>query len=284
MARIRTVKPEFFRHADLYEAEKETGLPIRLAFAGLWTAADREGRFKWRPRELKLDCLPHDEVDFSRVLDALTTRGWLVRYAVNGVEYGAIPTWGSHQVINNRETASVIPPPRGNNGLTREARVADATATPLVQVQVEGKGREGEGKGMDSDANAPEFEKSSRKKVSKALPDSYQLSERILAYAVRLGLSNSEVVREHTKFCNHAKQTDRRCAEWEPAEETWMLGAAERLGKQPTTGSVAPDWNVVIELYKRTGHWSRWAGPDPESPACKAPPDLLEKHGLRTMQ
>jgi hypothetical protein len=284
VARIRTIKPEFFRHADLYEAEKETGLPLRIAFAGLWTAADREGRFKWRPRELKLDCLPHDEVDFSRVLDALTTRGWLVRYAVNGVEYGAIPTWGSHQIINNRETASVIPTPNEVNGLTREARVTDATTTPLVQVQGEGKGREGERKGMDSDANAPEFEKSSRKKVSKALPDSYQLSERILAYAVRLGLSNSEVVREHTKFCNHAKQTDRRCAEWEPAEETWMLGAAERLGKQPTTGSVAPDWNVVIELYKRTGHWSRWAGPDPESPACKAPPDLLEKHGLRTMQ
>jgi hypothetical protein len=68
MARIRTIKPEFFRHADLYEAEKETGLPLRLAFAGLWTAADREGRFKWRPRELKLDCLPHDEVDFHACL------------------------------------------------------------------------------------------------------------------------------------------------------------------------------------------------------------------------
>lgn len=144
MARIRTVKPEFFRHADLYEAEKETGLPLRLAFAGLWTAADREGRFKWKPRELKLDCLPHDEVDFSRVLDALSTRGWVVRYAVNGIEYGAIPTWGTHQVINNREKASEFPAPNENNTLTREARVNDASTTPLVQVQVEGKGREGE--------------------------------------------------------------------------------------------------------------------------------------------
>jgi hypothetical protein len=152
VARIRTIKPEFFRHADLYEAEKETGFPLRLAFAGLWTAADREGRFKWRPRELKLDCLPHDEVDFARVLDALTTRGWLVRYAVNGVEYGAIPTWGSHQIINNRETASIIPPPSENNGLTREARVDDAMPTPLVQVQGEGKGREGERK--ETEANA----------------------------------------------------------------------------------------------------------------------------------
>ena len=33
MARIRTIKPDFFRHYDLYQAEKETGLPVRLAFA-----------------------------------------------------------------------------------------------------------------------------------------------------------------------------------------------------------------------------------------------------------
>ena len=73
VARIRTIKPEFFRHAGLFDLEQETGLPLRVAFAGLWTAADREGRFAWKPRELKLDCLPFDLVDFSRVLDALST-------------------------------------------------------------------------------------------------------------------------------------------------------------------------------------------------------------------
>lgn len=153
MARIRTIKPEFFRHADLYEAERETGLPLRIAFAGLWTAADRAGRFKWKPRELKLDCLPHDEVDFSRVLDALTTRGWIVRYMANGVEYGAIPTWKTHQIINNREKASEIPEPNETNELTRAPRVPDATTTPLVQDQGEGKGKEGEGN-IDSEAKA----------------------------------------------------------------------------------------------------------------------------------
>jgi hypothetical protein len=33
--RIRTVKPEFFRHEELYELEKQTGLPLRLAFIGV---------------------------------------------------------------------------------------------------------------------------------------------------------------------------------------------------------------------------------------------------------
>jgi hypothetical protein len=153
MARIRSIKPSFFRHEELFEAEKETGLPLRLAFAGLWTAADREGRFKWSARNLKLDCLPYDDVDFSRVLDALTTRGFIVKYTVNGAEFGFIPSWKSHQVINNREAASELPEPNENNTLTRDARVVHASPTPLKSAQGEGKGREG--KGIDADAVAP---------------------------------------------------------------------------------------------------------------------------------
>lgn len=153
MARIRTIKPEFFRHEALYEAEQETGLPLRIAFAGLWTAADREGRFRWAPRQLKLDCLPYDDADFSRVLDALMTRGFIVKYAVDSKYYGHIPSWKQHQVINNREKPSDLPSPNEINTLTREARVDDASATPLKQVQVEGKGKEGEGE-KDSEADA----------------------------------------------------------------------------------------------------------------------------------
>ena len=64
MARIRTVKPDLFRHEALYELEIETGLPIRFSFAGLFTTCDRRGRFKWKPRQLKLDVLPYDNLDF----------------------------------------------------------------------------------------------------------------------------------------------------------------------------------------------------------------------------
>ena len=149
MARIRSIKPEFFRHAGLYDAERETGLPLRVAFAGLWTCADRDGRFRWRPRELKLDCLPFDDVDFSRVLDALTTRGFLVRYACQDEEFGCIPSFKRHQVINNKERQSDLPAPedgQDTNDLTRAPRVNDACPTPLNLSQGEGKGREEEGK------------------------------------------------------------------------------------------------------------------------------------------
>lgn len=62
---------------------------------------------------------------------------------------------------------------------------------------------------------------------------------------------------------------------------------AERLKSKTVASSVIRpdeiDWDMVLNLYKTTGHWSRWAGPDLGSRACQAPPELLAKYGL-TMQ
>lgn len=171
MARIRTVKPELFRHEGLYELEAETGLPVRLAFAGLFTASDRGGYFKWRPRELKLDVMPYDLIDFSRVMDALGTRGFLVKYRVDDEWFGLIPTFTRHQVINNRERASDLPQiedaeeihnfnsNKTNDLLARDPRVNDASTTREGNVQGEGKGREGKGtgKGTTRDSSFDQF-------------------------------------------------------------------------------------------------------------------------------
>jgi hypothetical protein len=138
MARIRSIKPEFFRHEELYDAENKSGLPLRVAFAGLFTVADRAGRFKWKPRTLKFDVLPWDDVDMNAVLAALVTYGFIKHYIVDGKSYGWIPTFADHQVVNNKESKSVLPEYRPDNdaSFTRLSRVGDATL-------VEGKGREG---------------------------------------------------------------------------------------------------------------------------------------------
>ena len=137
MGRIRTIKPEFFLHEDLYDLEKETKLPVRLSYIGLWCQADREGRFKWSCRKLKAQILPYDDVDFSRVLDALMTRGFLRKYHdLGGVEYGVIPSFKDHQFINNKEKPSTLPDPdkcNNENSLTREPRDDDALMTRGVK-------------------------------------------------------------------------------------------------------------------------------------------------------
>jgi len=126
MARIRTIKPEFFTDYKLYEIEKETQLPIRVAYAGLWTQCDREGRFEWIPEQLKIGVLPYDNIDFARVLDALVTRGLLVKYASKEGNFGCVKHFKNHQIVNNREKDSTIPEPPPDNDVTRESRVEHA--------------------------------------------------------------------------------------------------------------------------------------------------------------
>jgi len=163
MARIRTIKPDFFRHYELYQAEIDSDLPLRVAFAGLWTVADREGRFRWKPEVLKLDVLPFDNIDFSRVLDALATRDFIVKYEVSGKAYGFIPTFKEHQFINNKENASTLPEPpehiEKQEETTREPRVDDASQTRLTRKEGE-KEREKE-KEVKKKKNCDEPEKKS---------------------------------------------------------------------------------------------------------------------------
>ena len=140
--RIRTVKPDLFMHETLFDAERDSGLPLRLAYIGLFAVADREGRFKWRPRLIKHYVLPNDDLDFADVLNALAASGFIVKYVVDGEEYGVIPTFSKHQRVNTREAKSDIPAPPDN------AMHVHASATHVqdnaMHVQDAGEG-EGEG-------------------------------------------------------------------------------------------------------------------------------------------
>ncbi len=139
MAKIRTVKPELFRHDDLFEAEKHYQLPLRLAFTGLFGCCDREGRFRWTPRSLKLDILPYDELDFADVLNALWQTGFIKKYQWQDKYYGYIPSWHLHQSINKNEPPSKLPDPQkcvheanplgGGNVLSAATHTSNHTAT-----------------------------------------------------------------------------------------------------------------------------------------------------------
>lgn len=138
MARIRTIKPEFFTHDLLAEVE-----PLgRLLFVGLWCVADREGRLEYRPRRLKTELLPYDECDIEVLLAQLADRGFLRLYEVDGTQYVQVENFTRHQYPNVKERASTIPAPCNHDAGTMTA-------------SLEGKGREQEGKeGLTAHAHA----------------------------------------------------------------------------------------------------------------------------------
>jgi hypothetical protein len=109
MARSRNIKPGFFKNEDLVELDFAT----RLLFAGLWTIADKEGRLEDRPKKIKIDVFPSDNVDVEAMLASLAERRFIHRYSVEGARYVQIVNWDKHQNPHHTEKASVIPPFNG---------------------------------------------------------------------------------------------------------------------------------------------------------------------------
>lgn len=111
MSRIRYLKPGFFTDDDLGGCS----LPARILFAGLWTVADREGRLEDRPRRLKVQLLPYDDVDCDELLDELEANKLIIRYEVFETSYIAIPGWSKHQKPHHQEPESAIPEPSSSH-------------------------------------------------------------------------------------------------------------------------------------------------------------------------
>lgn len=110
MARIRTVKPEFYRHELLQHLERHhPGLRPMLVFSGLWTLCDKLGQFEWKPRQIHLDLLPYVDFEMEDTLQVLEDAGMVLQYEVDGKFYGLIPSFKTHQRISGKE---VVLPPR----------------------------------------------------------------------------------------------------------------------------------------------------------------------------
>ena len=117
MARARNIKPGFFRNADLAELSFEA----RLLFIGLWTLADREGRMEDRPKQIKMEIFPADNVDCDALLEQLALIGVVARYEHEGKRYLQVVNFCKHQNPHRDEKASTIPDQDGNLTHTKAA-------------------------------------------------------------------------------------------------------------------------------------------------------------------
>jgi hypothetical protein len=98
--RIRSIKPEFFKHDVLGSMSPYA----RLLFIGLWCMADCAGRLEDRPKRIKVEVLPYDEQDIEGILNDLQTAKLISRYEVNGEHFIEIPSFLRHQRISGKES------------------------------------------------------------------------------------------------------------------------------------------------------------------------------------
>ena len=125
MARARSIKPGFFRNADLVELPFEA----RLLFIGLWTLADREGRMEDRPKQIKMEIFPADNVDCDALIAQLESIGVVIRYEHGGKRYLHVVNFCKHQNPHRDERASAIPDQDGNVAAHKEARCKHGAST-----------------------------------------------------------------------------------------------------------------------------------------------------------
>ena len=109
MARARNIKPGFFKNADLVETSFET----RLLFVGLWTLADREGRLQDRPKQIKMELFPADNVDVDACLNELAQFDFIRRYVADGKKVIQIVSFSKHQIPHGKEADSQLPDEHG---------------------------------------------------------------------------------------------------------------------------------------------------------------------------
>lgn len=150
MARIRTIKPEFFRHEGLQDLEAASpGKYVMLVFAGLWGQCDKNGRFEWKPRTLKLDILPFLEFDMGETLALLWEAGFVRKYEIDGKEYGEIDSFEKHQRISGKEAQESGKHPAPIEYTQRST--GEAPGKQPESQEGKGKGKEEEGKGKEID-------------------------------------------------------------------------------------------------------------------------------------
>lgn len=242
--RIRTFKPELFKHERLWDLQQQVPeLPLFQTFLGLISAADREGRFEWRPRALKSDIAPYWDGHFEKVLRTLERGGFIVSYTVGGREYGWVPGFTKHQRIDHHEPKSELPAPPDDLACPGGAEASLENA-PREWKGMEGEWeREGSGKGI-SRAHASDPPSGVRPKPERvfSLPTDDPPQE-YLDDAVMAGVPRAQAVStwEHYRGAGLPERGVERLHSWlvKRAQERW-------LSQQRTGGSGFRDARATI--------------------------------------
>jgi hypothetical protein len=110
MARIRTIKPEFWTAEQVMELSRDA----RLLFVGMWNFCDDQGVHPAALKTLKAEVFPGDDItgdDVKRMIDEIIAQGLLCEFEHENRRWWHVTGW-KHQLIN-RPTPSRYPrPPR----------------------------------------------------------------------------------------------------------------------------------------------------------------------------
>jgi hypothetical protein len=140
MARIRTIKPEFWTSEQIVECS----MSARLLFIGLWNFCDDNGIHPYTLKTIKMEIFPGDEIKLNTIenwMNELEKNGLIKTYHIDDKRYLLVTGW-QHQKIDRPNPKHPLPVNFDELSANGQ-RVLDEQSPP------EGKGREGNIYSMD---------------------------------------------------------------------------------------------------------------------------------------
>jgi hypothetical protein len=228
VSRARNLKPGFFKNEELAELPFE----FRILFQGLWCLADRLGRLEYRPKRIKGEIFPYDEVDVVKGLRDLYNHGFNDIYTIDNHEYIQIVAFAKHQNPHCKEAASTIPAPCEPSVRTEISGTSPADSLNPITDSLN-----------PMDGAAPSKRGKPRKHP---IPADFSISERVRNWAREKGHAQLEQRLEH--FVGVARARGYEYVDWDEAfmgavRDNWAKLAAPSAsayvpgGGRPELGS-----------------------------------------------
>lgn len=224
MARIRTIKPEFWDSPGTGRAS----LRARLFFIALWNWADDWGVGDGHPLRLLSFAFPNDESpdveprNFRLLASEVSKCFDVVWYQVDGRDYYQIPSWEQHQRTEKKAKRKNPPSDQAVSWLYDSASenppLNRGLATDGTGEQGKGKGEEGSGKWEEKPLSDDESSNHGT-----LIPDNWQPNQQHIDKATSLHL---DINREHQRFRSHAQTKQRRMKNWNAAFTNWLKQGA----------------------------------------------------------
>src|ERR1017187_8081047 len=147
MARIRTIKPEFWSDERVAECSPSA----RLLFIASWNFADDYGSIDRSAKQLKAQAFRYDNLDCEPLVAELLGVGLFIEYGVIGRKFLHIKGFRKHQRIDKKgpNRVPIYESSTNDQGIVQDYSANGSRAFAPVRESkgMESKGREGKGIG-----------------------------------------------------------------------------------------------------------------------------------------
>jgi len=172
LARIRTIKPEFWTSEQVVECS-----PIaRLMFIGMWNFCDDGGNHPASYKTLKMEVFPGDEISLSQIeqyTNELVKNNLIARYnGGNGREYWHVTGWDHQKIDRPNPKHPEYEPHKIVDHSTNDKRTVDDQSPQEGKVR-EGKGKESKGSGSGASIEAVKINLPEQDLVSQEIWDEF---------------------------------------------------------------------------------------------------------------